>query len=84
MQSTTDSEFPNLTDGFRISQPIYIAANTGLADLIAGGPESSIELAGRLTLNLVARSPLNKPHFRWRGREMDEACQWRVRTAKAT
>ncbi len=39
------AELARLVNGYRISQAIYVAATLGIADLLAGGPRTSDELA---------------------------------------
>ena len=41
-------ELQTLLDGYRHTALLYVAARLGLADLLADGPQSSVELAGML------------------------------------
>ena len=40
-----EAQLSQLISGFRISQAIRVAAELGIADLLANGPKSSTELA---------------------------------------
>jgi hypothetical protein len=40
------TELLNLAGGFQVARALYVAAKLGLADLLAGGPKTSAELAG--------------------------------------
>jgi hypothetical protein len=43
--STPSAELRRLINGFQVSQAIHVAAELGIADLLAGGPRSSDDLA---------------------------------------